>query len=176
MEKIDYVGEHTFIGQFGHTLLIIAFVAALFSSISYFLAVRNEKEVSWRNIGRAFFWLHSLTTLIAIGLMFFMLLNRYFEYDFIWKHSNLTMPMKYIMSCFWEGQEGSFLLWSFWHIVLANILIWTAGKWERPTMAVIALVQAFLATMVLGLYIAGQKWGSSPFILIRELPENLDLP
>lgn len=233
MNGIEYVGEHTFIGQFGHALLIVAFVAALFSSISYFLAVnrwekpewlkkvneswklksivaglavvliyltkiyystegasvltlvfaigvvflmKREEEDSWRKMGRGFFWLHSLTTVTAIALMFFMLWNEYFEYDFIWKHSNLTMPMKYIMSCFWEGQEGSFLLWSFWHIVLANILIWTAGRWESPTMAVIALVQAFLGTMVLGLYFFGQKWGSSPFILIRELPENLGLP
>lgn len=176
MNGIEYVGEHTFIGQFGHALLVVAFVAALFSSISYFLGTKNEGEVSWRNIGRGLFWLHSLATFTAIALIFFMLVNHYFEYDFIWKHSNLAMPMKYVLSCFWEGQEGSFLLWSFWHIVLANILIWSGGRWENPTMAVIALVQAFLGTMVLGLYFFGQKWGSSPFILLRELPENLALP
>ncbi|HPJ52373.1 MAG TPA: cytochrome c biogenesis protein CcsA, partial [Flavobacteriales bacterium] len=105
-----------------------------------------------------------------------MLLNHWFEYDYVWKHSNRTMPLRYIFSCFWEGQEGSFLLWTFWHVVLGNILIWKARDWEAPVMTVFALVQAFLATMLLGVYFGEVRIGSSPFLLIRQLPENIGLP
>jgi cytochrome c-type biogenesis protein CcmF len=81
-----------------------------------------------------------------------------------------------MLSCFWEGQEGSFLLWSFWHIILGNILIRKAGTWEAPVLTTVALVQAFLASMLLGIYIAGYKLGSNPFILLREHPDYANLP
>jgi cytochrome c-type biogenesis protein CcmF len=114
--------------------------------------------------------------------LFVMLLNHWFEYDYVWKHSNREMPLRYILSCFWEGQEGSFLLWTFWHAVLGNILIMRARSkpalagWEAPVMAVIALVQVFLATMLLGVHVFDVRVGSSPFLLIRQLPENIGLP
>ena len=43
-------------------------------------------------------------------------------------------------------------------------------------MSTLALVQAFLASMLLGFYIFGVKIGSNPFILLRETPEFVNLP
>ena len=61
-------------------------------------------------------------------------------------------------------------------MVLGNLLIWKAKTWEGPVLAVFALVQVFLATMLLGIYVFDVRVGSSPFLLIRELPENIGLP
>lgn len=172
---IDYVGEHTWIGQFGNTLIIIAIVAALLASVSYYLAYRT-KNGSFRNLGRISFWIHSAAILGAALTLFFMLFNQYFEYDYVWKHANKDMPLRYIFACFWEGQEGSFLLWSFWHMVLGNILLLTARKWENLTMMVVAAVQVLLGSMLLGVFIFDFQIGNTPFTLIRELPENIGLP
>ena len=85
--------------------------------------------------------------------------------------------MEYIMSCFWEGQEGSFLLWTFWNVVLGNILYRTIdSKWEAPTMAVYSLVQVFLASMLLGITIDDFSIGTNPFILLRENPQYANAP
>ena len=87
------------------------------------------------------------------------------------------MPLQYIMSCFWEGQEGSFLLWTFWNVVLGNILRKTIDKkWEAPTMVVFSLIQVFLASMLLGIYLGDYKLGTNPFILLRENPDFANLP
>ncbi|MFN7405053.1 MAG: cytochrome c biogenesis protein CcsA, partial [Cyclobacteriaceae bacterium] len=76
----------------------------------------------------------------------------------------------YLISTFWNGQEGSFLLWMFWHAVLGLVLMYTQRNWEAPVMIVFTLVQAFLASMILGVVLPGidLKLGSSPFILLRE--------
>ena len=171
---IDYVGEHTWIGKFGDTLIIIAIAAALLAAVSYYLSYRTKRD-SYRRLGRIAFWIHSLALVSAALTLFFMLFNQYFEYDYVWKHANRDMPMRYIFSCFWEGQEGSFLLWSFWHVVLGNILLLTAKKWENLTMTVVAIAQVFLGAMVLGVYIFDLKIGNSPFTLIREMPDNVGL-
>ncbi|HCM74752.1 MAG TPA: cytochrome C biogenesis protein, partial [Cytophagales bacterium] len=69
-----------------------------------------------------------------------------------------------------EGQEGSFLLWIFWQALIGIVIIHTQKNWEAPVMVVFALVQAFLASMILGIVIpfADLKIGSSPFILLRD--------
>ncbi len=79
--------------------------------------------------------------------------------------------MNYMLSCFWEGQEGSFLLWAFWHVILGVLLIFTSGKWESPVMFVVALVQAVIMSMIMGIWILGSKIGSSPFMLLRDTLE-----
>jgi len=112
----------------------------------------------------------------AIGILFLMLYNAWYEFDYVWKHRNNAMPIRYILSCFWEGHEGSFLLWSFWHMVLGNFLIRAAREWTGPVMAFIAAANIFLGSMVLGLYFGDLKIGSSPFLLLRELPSNIGLP
>lgn len=172
---MDYVGEHWWIGRIGHFLVILSFVSALLAAVSYWWDVRNTKS-GWAKMGRWSFRVHSLSVVGIIITLFTMILGQYFEYDYVWKHSNTAMPLRYIFSCFWEGQEGSFLLWLFWHAVLGNVLIFTARKWESPVMSVMAIVQVFLSSMLLGLYVMEHRIGSSPFVLIRELPENIGLP
>ncbi len=75
--------------------------------------------------------------------------------------------MKYLLACFWEGQEGSFLLWSFWHCVLGLIVIKKEKQWEAPVMTVVSFMQFCLATMIIGFTFWGNKVGSNPFVLLR---------
>jgi cytochrome c-type biogenesis protein CcmF len=77
------------------------------------------------------------------------------------------LPFKYLLSCFWEGQEGSFLLWLIWHGLLGCIVAVNAKKWEAPVMATVSGVQLILGATIIGLYFFGEKIGSSPFALLR---------
>lgn len=173
--NIEYIGEHALPGKLGNFFVVLAFVAALISAVSYFFAER-KKDADWQKMGRIAFWVHSFSTVAIIAIIFYMIGSQYFEYDYVWKHSNKIMATRYIFACFWEGQEGSFLLWMFWHIVIANILMRRAKNWEAPVLSIMSLVQVFLSSMLLGVFILDQKIGSNPFLLIRELPENIGLP
>jgi cytochrome c-type biogenesis protein CcmF len=175
---INYIGEHLIWGQLGHFFTILSFVAALFAAISYTQAHYADlaEKGLWKKMGRLGFSLHGLSVLGIVATLFVMLFNHYFEYQYVWQHSNTEMPMQYILSCFWEGQEGSFLLWTFWNAVLGMVLMRSARDWEFSTMAVVSLVQVFLASMLLGVYIGGFKVGSDPFILLREHPDFSNLP
>ncbi|MBA2613722.1 MAG: cytochrome c biogenesis protein CcsA [Bacteroidetes bacterium] len=175
MNEIKYIGERLWAGHLGNGFVVLSFIAALLSFISYYL---SSKNTSFLKLARIAFNFHGLSVIGIIVTMFFMLLNHYFEYQYVWQHSNTSMDMKYILSCFWEGQEGSFLLWTFWNVVLGIILKRQLknGEWEVPVMTVFALVQVFLASMLLGVYIFDFKIGSNPFLLLREHSEFSNLP
>ena len=172
---MEYIGEHVLPGQFGRFFVSLAFASAIISAISYYLFHKNG-ELSYKRLARTLFITHALSVFAIVGTLFYMMISHYFEYDYIWKHSSLDLPGRYIFSAFWEGQEGSFILWMFWHAVLGLILMFTAKKWEASSMLIFALVQAFLATMILGIYIGDTNIGSSPFVLMRNARENIGLP
>jgi len=175
MDRIEYVGEHLWAGNLGNGFVVLSFVAALLSLITYYL---SSKDSGFIKTARLAFNLHSFSVFGVIATLFYMLFNHFFEYQYVWQHSNMEMNMKYILSCFWEGQEGSFLLWTFWNVILGLILKrqLKGGEWEVPVMTIFALVQVFLASMILGVYVLEFKIGSNPFLLLREHPEYSHLP
>jgi cytochrome c-type biogenesis protein CcmF len=149
----------------------------MLSSFSYFFASKENTDTGWKKIARSAFYIHSAAVLCIVFTLFWMLMNNYFEYHYVWQHSNKEMPLRYIFSCFWEGQEGSFLLWAIWHVILGNILLKTSGKWESRVMTVFASVQVFLISMLLGIYIGDYNIGSNPFtVLLREHPDFVNAP
>lgn len=171
----EYIGEHSLIGRFGEVFSATSFSATMLAAITYYFAYRTGRD-DYRRLARGAFWLHTLSLITTAVILFVMLFNKYFEYDYVWKHANRDMPLRYIFSCFWEGQEGSFILWSFWNALLGNILLLTAKRFENLTMMVVAAFQVLLGSMFLGIYVFDYKIGNSPFTLIRELPENIGLP
>lgn len=176
METIVFNNEHLFIGNFGHFAVVLAFVSALISAISYSLSV-NKNVKSLRTLGKSMFFIHALSVVLIFFSLFYIIHSHYFEYQYAYQHSSIELPVYYMISCFWEGQEGSFLLWMFWHAVLGMILIFRSGTWHAPVLAVIALAQVVLGSMLLGFDIDGIKIGSSPFQLMREHnPDALLIP
>lgn len=173
-ETIQYIGEHLWIGQVGQFLIYLSFITALLSFASYTWGTNAKEtliESNWKKMGRSAFLIHGLSVFAIIGLIFYMMINKYYEYEYVWGHVSDDLPFRYIFSAFWEGQEGSFLLWLFWHVVLGFILIKTSKKWEQPVMAVVALAQTFFMFFLLGLYfgVDDMRIGASPFMLLRDV-------
>jgi cytochrome c-type biogenesis protein CcmF len=170
---------HTTIGSAGHLLVIIAFVSALVATFAYFKAgMANtplEDQPVWKRFARATYVVHTIAVLGVVFSLYWIIGNHYFEYHYAWKNSSLSLPTGYTISSFWQEQEGSFLLWIFWNVVLGSILIFTNRSWEAPVMTVFALVQAFLTSMILGVVIPGLdlKIGSTPFLLLKEVMPDL---
>lgn len=177
MGEIQYIGEHLLPGKLGHLAIITAFVTSILGAYAYFQATKHRTDVQkanqWRTIGRGAFLVHGIGVFSVIGILFYLMVNQYFEYNYVWSHVSEDLPFKYIFSAFWEGQEGSFLLWMFWHVVLGGALIFTAKKWESPTMSIMNLVQFFLVSMILGLYFGENKIGANPLLLLRD---TMDAP
>ena len=163
---------HYFIGDLGHFFIILSFVTSLISAFAYWKTINSPDETRepWRKNARVAFYTHLAAVLGVVVCLFVIIYQHYFEYHYAYSHSSRHLPGQYMVSCFWEGQEGSFLLWIFWQALIGIVLIHSQKKWEAPVMVVFSLVQAFLASMILGVVIPllDIKLGSSPFILLRD--------
>jgi cytochrome c-type biogenesis protein CcmF len=172
---MKFVGEHLFIGQLGHFFVLLAFVAASLATVSYYLASKNftllktdnSNATNWLKMARWSFYVQVASILVVFISIIYICSNHLFEYMYAYKHASLELDYKYLLACIWEGQEGSFLLWSIWHCVLGILLIQKSKEWEAPVMTVVSFAQFFLMLMILGIYIGNIKIGNSPFTLTR---------
>lgn len=144
------------IGGLGRLFANVAFVCAAISTIALLLAcVRPESELKgWKQMGYTAFIVHGISVLGVILTLFFMIYDHRYEYHYVWSHSSNELPVHFMISCFWEGQEGSFLLWTFWHVILGFILLLTAKEWKTGVILVIASVQVMLSSMLLGVWLS----------------------
>ncbi len=168
---MGYTGEHLLPGQLGHLFIILSFFASLVASFAYFRTMRSKNETdasAWRKLARGAFIIESIAVFAIFALLIYIITNHLYEYKYAWQHSSKSLDFKYLLAAIWEGQEGSFLLWSIWHCVLGLVLIKTSKKWEAPVMTIVSFAQVALATMLAGLYFFGWKMGSNPFILLRD--------
>lgn len=172
---MNFEGEHLLPGQIGHFFVILAFVASLIATIGYANASWAKDMLakkSWIQFSRIAFFIQLISAFIVFGIIFYICSHHYFEYMYAYKHASKELESKYLLACIWEGQEGSFLLWTIWHSIIGLFIIVKSKKplldgWEAPVMTVISFAQFFLGMMILGIYFFGVKIGNSPFTLTR---------
>ena len=167
---MKFIGEHLLPGQLGTLFIKLALIASVLAFLSYFQAAKaNSPRTVLRctRLGRLFFYIQTIAIAAVLGLLIFIIQHHLFEYKYAWQHSSLTLESRFLLACLWEGQEGSFLLWLFWHCTLGFILIRSARDWEPPVMMVISFAQICLWAMIAGIYFFDSKIGSNPFVLLR---------
>jgi cytochrome c-type biogenesis protein CcmF len=172
-------------GTLGHAGLLVAFVAAAAATASFFVstlrATRGQAGADvWTRRGRLAWMGMAAGAAVSSVVMWVLLFGRHFEYGYPWQHTSHAMPFGYTLSSFWAGQEGSFLLWALMATAVgAAVLGWARGGktetaradrrlFEAPVMAVLALGQVFLFSMIVGLKLGALHVGADPFITLAE--------
>jgi cytochrome c-type biogenesis protein CcmF len=176
---MQYIGEHLLPGKIGHFFAILSFAASFVAIVAFFRATNAKtagEETGWRRMGRIAFSIDVFAVFAVFFTIIYIISSRLFEYNFAWEHSSKELSPQYLLACVWEAQEGSFLLWNLWVCILGLILIRKAGKWESPVMTVISFTQFCIATMIMGIYVFGQKVGFNPFILVRQTEMGTSAP
>lgn len=172
-QGIEYIGELTTPGRIGHLMVLISVFTALFAAFYYWLSERRD-GIERQRLAKAANWIygvHTIAILVIGAILFYLIFNHRFEYNYVWRYSSMTLPVRYIVASLWAGQEGSFWVWALLQgLTGLYIVLWVSNR-KAPVMAVVALSQFFLTSMMLGIQVLGFKIGSSPFALLRDLPE-----
>ncbi len=162
----------------GYFLLVLALLATLFSGWQYFSLTRKtvkqtrgtkksrkerekrEKELRFARLG---FYLMTIFVSLASGYLLYLILSHQFQYSYVYRHSSNALPIGYLISAFWAGQEGSFLLWIFMIALMGLIFIKIAKEYELYGMFVVNIIQGFFLLILLK---------ASPFQLLPQTPTD----
>ncbi len=176
-------GTDVWLGKLGHLSIIIMFVSAIISAVLYLLSSKKSSDAySLKKYARKWYFLHVFSTILCIALLLTAIYEHKYIYSYVWKHSSNALPFKYLLSALWEGQEGSTLLWIFWHSILGLVLLFRSKDYEPYVMPVLLLAQTMLSSMLLGFHThiphidfsplafswEAYKMGSNPFALLKD--------
>jgi len=162
------------IGTIGQLLILTAFVACGLAGFAFLRASQllHDAHTDWKRIGRAAWSVMLVSVLISMGLLIFLILTHQYQYAYVYKYSSNDLPIFYLISSSWAGQEGSFLLWIILNGLFGVGLIRWAKNFEAPVLAIMSLCQFFLISMIVGLKISSLGIGASPFVsLAEEFPD-----
>ena len=119
------------------------------SSLSYLFLLVNQDHFHARIFARlGFIGFTAGVTVASISLML-SILNHEFIFSYVARYSSKDLPLLYLISSFWAGQEGSFLLWVFLGAWLGLILIYLSGRHESRVMLVYNLNSLFLMILLI---------------------------
>jgi len=159
------------VATIGNALLSGAFIVSILALITYAVASNSEN----RRIQRLSHLLWGVKGLFIFGssvALIWLIMTHQFQYYYVWNYTSLDLETKYLFSAFYGGQEGSFMLWTFFGFLVGlGLIFWTRKPYKAPVMFVMALTQMFLLSMIVGWDLGFSNLGASPFRTIaQEMP------
>lgn len=160
----------------GSIVLTLAFITSLFTAVAYFLSGRGYKNTL--NPARIAYHATTMLVILASSLLLYFILTHQYQYKYVYEYSSDNLSTGYLISTFWAGQEGSFLLWLLMTVIIGVFLQSFTSKRENlesNVMAVFSLATTFLLAMVSPLLKNpfAHIWMEPTFIDLKNLNEAL---
>lgn len=133
----------------GDILIIMAFAFNLVSGLAWVATARGRSEFD--SLARRSWYALTAVTALASAYLFYLFFSHNFAIEYVYQYSDSTLPFFYLLSAFWGGQEGTYLLWVLLNVLCGYILVYRAGGLREWAMAVFALVNAFFLFILIQL-------------------------
>lgn len=146
----------------GYILVYFCLAATVVGMLAYLPGMKNEGAARLR-IARWSVYAACIGLLATTAYLWQLIITHQFQVSYVFRYSSLDMPFKYIVSSFWGGQEGTFLLWATYGGLLSVFLRFKARQYEAP-------VNFFYMGITLFLLLTLVK--RSPFALMPNIPPD----
>jgi cytochrome c-type biogenesis protein CcmF len=155
----------------GAIIIKIAFLSGLAAALFYY-QVHRQQSNRWLLFARNSYHLATLSLMTAAAIMLYLILTHQFQYTYVWNYSSTDLPLPLLISTFYAGQEGSFMLWALYTALIGVLLMQYASRkdYEPQVMSVYALVLSFLLLMLIVKNPFEYIWNSFPNDLIASGP------
>jgi cytochrome c-type biogenesis protein CcmF len=122
---------------FGDLLIFSSIVTSIISMVLYISVWRGREYLL--PLARNFFKLCTLLLTTTLGLLLYLIITHDFSVTYVFSYSSTDLPLGYLISSLWGGQEGTFLLWIFYVAVMGLVMIYTSEKYEFGNMVFLNL-------------------------------------
>lgn len=118
--------------HFGNLLIFIATICSVSSAIVYFLVWRGNDSL--KTLARGFFKITTISIVASLGLLLYLILTHDYSIAYVYSYSSSDLPLGYLISSLWGGQEGTFLLWIFFVSLMGLVMMYTSKGFELGNM------------------------------------------
>lgn len=160
------------IGFLGELFVNAAFLSSILAAIGYYVYGKKENPRHLK-VSNWLFGIQGVFLLVASGLLLYIILTHQFNFYYVYNYTSSDLQLKYLISAFWGGQEGSFMLWVLFSILIGlGLMKWTREPYRGPVLFFLTLTQVFILSMISGISIGDFHLGASPFRSLAEAMPN----
>lgn len=156
----------------GFWITILAFVTSLAATLNYYRNAAHRRYILYP--ARA--WLKaSVASIFTASILLLLLLIRHdFSNGYVYSYSDKSLPLYYLISSFYAGQEGSFM---FWALCSSLIALWLSAfaakrKSEPFVMGVFMAVQSLLILLLIAKSPFKDVWEMFPNFPAQQIPAD----
>lgn len=132
----------------GITAASLTFISLIVSSVAYFLYYGRQEE-SLLKIARLGFYTAGVLIAFQSALLMWGIIAHKFEWSYVFSYSSKDLAFYYLISTFWAGQEGTFLLWALLGSIYGLAIIRWRKEEEPLVMCFMNLSQAFIIMILI---------------------------
>jgi len=134
---------------FGKIIIYLLFFLSISTSVLYFYA-HFKKGIGLRTARKLY---NVLAGGIAFVALFFMsnILALNFQYTYIWENTSRELPNYLLISAFYAGQQGSFMLWVLFFALIGFVFKYFVkdNKYESAAMVSFVLIMSLILLMLI---------------------------
>ena len=141
----------------------LTFLALTVSTTAYLLYY-FRKEDDMLKMARLAFYASAFLILFQSFLLMWGLLSHQFQWKYVQSYSSTELPLFYLISTFWAGQEGTFMLWLLLGSLYSLFILRKHFEDEALAMTFVNLVQAFIVLILIRQNPFAYVWDVNPAI------------
>jgi len=139
----------------GQLVIWLALAMSALSAGAFFMVARGRESL--RSLAVRAYYAFALFALLAVIDLFYLFFTHNYAFKYVYEYSERSQPFFYVLSAFWGGQEGTYLLWLFLCALWGFLILRRGGRYTEYGLAVYSLVNLFLLVLLVKL---------SPFALL----------
>ncbi len=134
----------------GGILIKVAFICCV-ACVAYYYQHHRNGNPAFLKLGRALYLASVALILVSAGLLLYLIVSHRFEFAYVWNYSSRELSASLLISTFYAGQEGSFMLWCLYTSLIGIFLMrYTSRRnYEAAVMSVFGLVTGMLLLMLI---------------------------
>lgn len=145
----------------GKIAIYIVLSLAGLSTLFYFLGARKEKNIK---LAEYLYFAVSAGLVFVSAFLLSNILSYNFQFTYIWEYSSRELPLGLLVTSFYSGQEGSFLLWALM-LALVGLILQPYTKrigYQPLVMGFYSLILVFVLIMLIAKSPFNYVWESFP--------------
>ncbi len=139
----------------GQLAILFALACNVVAGLAFFMVARGQR--SFERLASLTYNLFTLFCGVAVVWLYYLFFSHNYAFKYVYEYNERAQPLMYVISGFWGGQEGTYLLWLFLNALFGYIIIKRGGQYKYWAMAVFSVINLFFLLILTKL---------SPFALL----------
>jgi len=153
----------------GNLLILFTIITGIFTVVMYYYSYKGYSNTLL--LARKGYYIMTSLVVLASAFLLYLILTHQYQYNYVFEYSNQDLSLGLLLSTFYAGQEGSFLLWLLFTALIGIYLIKNFSndvKQESSFMGIYTLVAVFLALLI-------SPYLKNPFSLLGAKTDYIEL-